>query len=124
MLFTATDLIIPLTLISSLLHKPHNVALNAACLISCRFICAACDATTTAAAFHQTIYEARDNEKEAKLLTEDNDDVWRYGEAVAKSSRRPVTRIVKGWMKEETIYLKILLHICIGKMFYFYQVSE
>lgn len=132
---SSTDLIIPLTLISALLHKPHNVLLGASCVATCRFISTACDAS-------MKIYEQSGNETAAQQLTGDNDACLARTIGAHKTGARvtmivrpapttatapltaPMTTGTAKGLSRENVYLKILLHVCIGKVLYFYQVSE
>lgn len=75
---TRIQTLITLTvLISSLIHKPHNIVLNGLCVISCNFVT------------HKIQSLTRKEDRNAKFCLE-----------------------------------MILVHFCIGKVFYFYQVCQ
>lgn len=119
-IISVNDLIIPLTLISALLHKPHNVLLNTVCLTTSRLINNVCDTLSTRV---NEPYASHDEQCQAQLTKSISSRVVTLAQPQTTISTRSAAMSLVDGVMMKTIYLKILLHICIGKLFYFYQVS-
>lgn len=96
--------------------------LNAVCLATTRFINNICDTSTTSTRINEP-YLSHAELPQASLASK---SVQLREVALLPPSSSLLNRSVAGVSSvqkaTDTVYLKILYHICIGKAFYFYQV--